>query len=319
MSQPIIERILRESGMDGLLDLLARRISPTDLQSLLLAVYRERASQQTPARVLDQYLHNRFVRPASVDPRSLVEMDRVALECAAPAFDAVTLSPVSPFGTTSALGPVDQNSVVSTIRNTEVVSDCTNVLALECAARRRELRKGAAGAGATVRLCTSHRLLRAQNYNRPGLSAHFQIFALCTAGRALDGYRFEMEALEEQIACYLDLLMAVLDIGYHVKDVRVAFTDLPNRAFLECLQDKLIPTLAARFSNAKIECEPNHVTAAHYYQLVRFHIYARSLSGTEHELVDGGFTDWTQQLLGDKKERLLISGIATERICSHFS
>jgi hypothetical protein len=26
------------------------------------------------------------------------------------------------------------------------------------------------------------------------------------------------------------------------------------------------------------------------------------------ELVDGGFVDWTQKLLGNKKERLLISG-----------
>jgi hypothetical protein len=319
MSQPIIERILRESGMDGLLDLLARRLPPTDLQSLLLAVYRERASHQTSAHVLDQYARNRFVRPASVDLRALLEIDRVALECAAPAFDAIALAPVSPLGTASALGPVDQNSVVSTIRNTEVVSDCTNVLALECAARRRELRTRAAGAGTAVRLCTSHRLLRAQNYNRPGLSAHFQIFALCTAGRAVDGYRFEMEALEEQVACYLDLLAAVRNTGYHINEVRVAFTDLPNRAFLERLQDKLIPSLAARFSNARIECDPDHASAAHYYQLVRFHIYTRSLSGTEHELADGGFTDWTQQLLGDKKERLLTSGISTERICSQFS
>ena len=26
------------------------------------------------------------------------------------------------------------------------------------------------------------------------------------------------------------------------------------------------------------------------------------------ELVDGGFVDWTQKLLGNKKERLLITG-----------
>jgi hypothetical protein len=35
-------------------------------------------------------------------------------------------------------------------------------------------------------------------------------------------------------------------------------------------------------------------------------------------LVDGGFTNWTQQLLSNQKERLLISGIGTERLCSVF-
>jgi hypothetical protein len=32
------------------------------------------------------------------------------------------------------------------------------------------------------------------------------------------------------------------------------------------------------------------------------------------ELVDGGSTDWTQQLLGNRKERLLISGLGLERL-----
>ena len=35
--------------------------------------------------------------------------------------------------------------------------------------------------------------------------------------------------------------------------------------------------------------------------------------GGDTELGDGGFTKWTQTLLGDTKERLLISGIGTER------
>ena len=71
---------------------------------------------------------------------------------------------------------MDQNTVVATSRNTEVVSDSTNVLALECAERRRAQRAAGADPAARVRLCTSQRLTRAQNYGRPGLQAHFQIF-----------------------------------------------------------------------------------------------------------------------------------------------
>jgi hypothetical protein len=36
-------------------------------------------------------------------------------------------------------------------------------------------------------------------------------------------------------------------------------------------------------------------------------------------LIDGGFTTWTQLLLSNRKERLLISGLGTERLCSQFN
>ncbi|HMA35994.1 MAG TPA: hypothetical protein VKY74_16140 [Chloroflexia bacterium] len=318
MAQPALDRILRASGMAGLLEFLGQQITLSDLQSLLLAVYRARAAQQTPARVLDQYLHNRFVRPGPVSLRARAEVDRLALECAGPACEALDLAPVCPLGTVAALGPVDQNRVLTTIRNTEVVSDCTNVLALECAVRRRAQRHDPATAGDRVRLCTSQRLLRTQYYNQPGVNAHFSIFALGTAGRADAGYRWELEALGEHLSCYLALLAAVPAIGHRVQDVRVVFTDLPNPAFLERLPDGLIAPLTQRFPGTRLECDPGRSTTQSYYELVRFHIYARDPAGAEHELADGGFTDWTQQLLSDQKERLLISGIATERICTLF-
>jgi hypothetical protein len=34
--------------------------------------------------------------------------------------------------------------------------------------------------------------------------------------------------------------------------------------------------------------------------------------------VDGGAMDWTQRLLSNAKERLVISGIGSERLCSAF-
>ena len=49
MNSPLLERILRESQGADVLDLLAERLSPTDLQSLLLEVYRRRAARITPA------------------------------------------------------------------------------------------------------------------------------------------------------------------------------------------------------------------------------------------------------------------------------
>src|SRR5438067_8568106 len=101
MAHPILNRILRASGMPGLLEVLSSRLAPTDLQSLLLAVYQARAARQTPARVLDQYRHNRFVRPAAVGLRARLALDQLAMDCAAPAFEALDLAPVCPLGTTA--------------------------------------------------------------------------------------------------------------------------------------------------------------------------------------------------------------------------
>ena len=64
-------------------------------------------------------------------------MDRVAFATLPSAFSPLELSPVSPLGTNSVVATVSQNKTLTTTRGLEVVSDATNVLALECALRRR--------------------------------------------------------------------------------------------------------------------------------------------------------------------------------------
>jgi hypothetical protein len=100
-------------------------------------------------------------------------------------YHPIELSPLSPLGTCSTLAAVDQNKVVATDRNVEVVSDSTNVLALEAALRRREALRETGGAESVVRLAASQRQVRAQHYGNPWLSAHFRLLAVVTAGRAL--------------------------------------------------------------------------------------------------------------------------------------
>jgi hypothetical protein len=39
-----------------------------------------------------------------------------------------------------------------------------------------------------------------------------------------------------------------------------------------------------------------------------------TIHGREHHIGDGGFVDWTQQLLENKKERMLISAIGLDRL-----
>jgi hypothetical protein len=268
--------------------------------------------------VLEQYEQNPFVRPSLADAGSLLELDRLALSLAVPPFEAVELSPLAPLGTSSALAPVDQNKVVSTIRNTEVVSDSTNVLALECALRRRTQRQGATYGQDVVRLCTSHRLVRAQRYNAPNLRAHFRMFTLCTGGRGDPQGDFIAGALTEQISFYLRFLASVEEHGYRMADVRVDFTPLAGEREREQLQQRVMLPLVDQFPMSRLEFEAEPTTTPGYYEWVRFKVYATDPAGAEYMIGDGGFTDWTQKLLSDRRERLLTSGIATERVATLF-
>ena len=161
----MIERIQREAGVPDLLEALVERLTPTDLQSLLLEVYRRRSDRVKPSQLLERYMHDRFVRPSALQPARVTELDRLVWSLLPDQYTAVELSPVCPLGTTAAVATVDQNKVVTTIRNTEVVADATNVLALECAVRRRSLLNDAPHSCERVRLSASHRMLRGQAYN----------------------------------------------------------------------------------------------------------------------------------------------------------
>ncbi len=312
----IVERIEQEAGVPGLASVLAQRLTPTDLQSLLLEVYRLRSSQLPPSAILANYETNRFVRPSAVAVKQLLRWEQVAFTQLPQEFDALTLSPVCPLGTNSAVAAIDQNWAVATVRNTEVVSDSTNVLALECAVRRRKLLRSNPRSADPVHLAASHRLLRAQHYQGPHLLAHFSAFALCSAGRDQGGARFELSALGLHIRFYLRALRAFL--GPHVR-LYVSVTDFHQPVRNEILETQLLAMIRAEFENVECVVDDRRTRGRGYYLDFCFLLHASTPSGQRLELVDGGSVNWTQQYLGSAKERLIISGLGSERLCQEFS
>jgi hypothetical protein len=126
----------------GAQSVLEDGLSPTDLQSLLLDLARTRAHRTTPASVRRRWQQDRFVQPSPIDPRRLAEVSLHLWRFLPPDFEGLALSPVTPLGTCAAVDATDQNRVVSTVRSSEVVSDQTNVLALEAARQRLAGRAG---------------------------------------------------------------------------------------------------------------------------------------------------------------------------------
>ena len=312
---PIVERIERESGVPGLVSILAERLTPTDLQSILLAVYRLRINRLQPSEVLSTYQANRFVRPSAVSPTSLSEWEQVAFSNLPSEFEPLALSPVCPRGANSVVAPIDPNWSVATIRNSEVVSDSTNVLALECALRRQELLRSNPKSTASVHLAASHRLLRAQRYHDPKLVSHFSAFALCSAGRDRGSRGFEISALGLHIRFYLRAVRAFLGSSI---PLHLFVTDFRSSSRRSLLDDQLLTPIRSEFDNVACDFDDARINGRGYYLDLCFHIHATTPAGRQLELVDGGSVDWTQQLLSDARERLIISGLGSERLCTEF-
>jgi hypothetical protein len=310
MDRGHLERILRESADADIFEYLSKRVSPTDLQSLLLEIAKRRSETITSAKLMERYRDDRFVQSSKVDPRDSLALDQIAFAIAAErGFQPIELSPVCPLGTVTALTKLSQNNIVSTIRNTEVVSDSTNVMALECAALRKSQE--------VVRLCASHRLLRAQPFSGPASFAHFRVFSMCSAGRNTSNRDFERDALIDQIGSHLQTLGELSAIGYTNGKPMVGLTDFSGQH--DDVLQSVRRELKEQFPSAEIEILPDRIQAKGYYYPFCFWIFVTGADGNEQNIGDGGFTDWTQQLLSNKKERLLISGLGSERLCFLFA
>ena len=113
----ITDRIAARTGLARLAEVLSAEIPASDLQSLLLAVYQSRARVVREPELLARA--SSLTAPCNLDARRINEFDRVAFDTAA-GFEAVELSPVCPFGSSFSLGGIDQNNVLTTVRNLEV-------------------------------------------------------------------------------------------------------------------------------------------------------------------------------------------------------
>jgi hypothetical protein len=292
----IIERIERESGVAGLAEILAERLNPSDLQSLLLEVTRRRAQKRQPAELLRDFATSRFFGVARPDRAALLAWEQLTLALCDGRFEPVELSPVAPLGACSVVATVDQDWSIGTTRRGEVVSDPTNVLALE-AARLRQ------GGGGDVHLTTSHRVVRPQNYGDGNMLAHFRLFALVSGGRDRGGYGFEAEALGRQVGLLLEAFGQFLAPGTALR-LGYTRTSAPNvDARLEALRG------IAEANGAELFEETGREAAGGYYAGFCFHIFAGDM-----QLADGGVVDWGAKLTGNGKERMVISGCGVERL-----
>ncbi len=217
----IAARVERDLGSPGLAAKLAE-LPWSEVQPLLLELWRVRA-ERTTVRELAAVSSGPCFVASSSDARLLHQFDAMAL-AAASEFAAVELSPVEPAGANAILGGIHPNNVLGALRRAEVLGDPTVALAFHAALKRRDVQSRRT----PLRLCATQRCIRLQPFDGPpppGLSAHFRLFALVTAGRDSGENRFETEALLEHLTCYLRLLRAARDAGFRFRGFAAEISD----------------------------------------------------------------------------------------------
>ncbi len=276
------------------------QLSGTDMNSILLDLFVRRTQNISPIGVLTQFDQNRFTTPSTIDVIAFKQMELQWLQLAATKkFKPVQLSPLAPLGTCSTFKTVHQNNIVSATRGTEVMSDATNVFALLAAQYYKKTKSHTA-----IKFVTAERLVRAQGLAHPGHSAHFGIFCMASAGFNRGSFLFEMEQLTEHLSLHLELLSS-----FNKTDLTIKILLKENNEALCATVQSAIKNISESYSTEIIhQQDPNN-----YYGLVQFKTFL-NYKGKEINLSDGGFVDWTQQLLSNKKHRLLISGIGIELV-----
>ena len=357
MTKKIVERIERELGMPGLLAALTQ-LPASDLQSLLLEVMRSRAPGPltgdspllAPSSVEARELH-RFERAAF---ESAHGFEAVALSPVTPAGVYRVLGGID---TNNVLSTVRNVEVVADptvaqmlecVRRRHDPKSRATPLRLCSAQRCVRLQKldfpGFTPHFHLFSLVSAGRDTGSFQFESDALLEHAGFYLRLFAALAAQGFAFGdpfVEISDTEITSALcdragvDRAELRAKVRPHhpgsgdrfVAEKKLAlpadadldrdlaeFHGTPAFARLRAIRDRVFPALAGarcRINLARLE-------GLGYYQGLCLRIGATAPDGMTAAPVDGGFVDWTQRLLHDRKERLLASGVGSEFICKRY-
>lgn len=300
MKKDIGSHIINRLDLQDIVRVLSEELSGTELNSILLDVFNKRAQQETPSSLLNKYEANKLVKPARIDVLKYKENE---LNCyrimADRGFKPLELSPVAQLGTSSVVATVDQKKVLTALRNTEAQADPTNAIALHYASLKK---KG------TIDNQTQHygnisRVIRTQVFDNPNFTPHFSVLCLISCGKDTGSFNFEKEELLKHLTTSYDILHK----NYGLE--QIYFELIPCKGY-----DSQSPLITHAISYIRENSNHLKVTAVlpdhenNYYYGFRIKTKV-VIDNNVIEIGDGGLLDWTQQLLTNKKERMLTTGI----------
>lgn len=296
------DRVVEAAGGTDAVDRLVG-LPGADLTTLLLEVTRRRAALLRPADVLRRFTSDRFTAPAALPFDRLRATEDRLISLLPNGFELVTLAPVVPLGTHSAVGLVHQNQVLATTRGTEVAADATNGLALFAAGRRQAALAGSPRSTEVVHVAAPQRVVRAQQVRGAGRFAHFGLLGLASAGRDTGDLAFERQHVATHARYVMSVALALTGAG----ELRLTVAD-PHLAPVGAA----VRSALAALPGVTVIDDPDRAAGHGYYAGLCFKAFAVTTGDQRQEIGDGGLVDWTARLLSNRKERLTTSGIGID-------
>lgn len=93
----------------------------------------------------------------------------------------------------------------------------------------------------------------------------------------------------------------------------------PIERRLERIDAAVLAPLARAYPEARLRLDLTRLAGLGYYDGPCLRIDARAPDGAIFNLCDGGFLPWTGQLLSDRGERLLSTGLGADLVCAKFA
>lgn len=304
MKKDIGNHIIDKLDLQHIVDVLSNKLSGSELNSVLLNVFDKRVQQETPASLLRKYEENRLVKPIDID---VVKFREDELYCykilSKSGFEPLELSPVAQMGTSSVVATVDQKKILTALRNTEVQSDPTNAIALHYSMfkKKRKLENK------TYNYCNISRVLRTQVFSNPEFTPHFSVLSSISCGIDTGDFNFEKNELLKQMSISYKICEEIFGLE------QIYFEIIPCKGY-DNLSPLIIKTTSHVQSANNRELKLFIVDSDHdnnYYHGFRIKLKVR-YDNVIYEIGDGGLLDWTQQILNNKKERMMTMGLGLQ-------
>lgn len=299
MKKDIGDHIISKLNLPDIVKILSDELSGSELNTILLEVFNRRVQQETPSSLLSKYEENKLVKPANIDILRYKEQELACYKIlAGRGFEPIEHSPAAQLGTSSIVATVDQKKVLTALRNTEMQADPTNATALHYAL----LKKKGELDSQTYNYSNISRIIRTQVFDNPNFTPHFSVLCLISCGKDTGSFNFEKEELFKHLTASYEILQ---NYGFE----QIYFEIIPCKGY-----DSQSPLITESISY--VQENSNHIKISvvepdyennYYYG---FRIKAKIVAGENViEIGDGGLLDWTQQLLTNKKERMMTMGI----------
>jgi|LSQX01.2.fsa_nt_gb hypothetical protein len=191
------------------------------LSSTLIGLSEERVKETSLADVLNQYNDNRFVEPSEIDGKEIIKISNIIANSFPDECRFVELAPVLPFGSHALLTKINQKTILTTNRNTEVVADGVIGLALEASSKYIN-NQGLE----TTDYANLHRETRAQQHSQPGFTAHYHALSYNSSAKAKNYEVFETSYFEKHIKQYLNILETLNKQNYETTEVNVYLSNI---------------------------------------------------------------------------------------------